>query len=95
LLHLAGGTLRLPAAGAGKRIFVRAENVRLDPAGPLTGTVERETFLGSHYRLGLSGVTEGLLYAEHAGITAPARGEVVRLDIPADAILMIDESGAA
>lgn len=89
-LQLEGGTLPLPApAASGRRAFVRAEDVKLDPQGPLTGRVETVTFLGTHYRIALSGVTPAPLFALHGGLSAPKPGETVRLTIPPDAIIIL------
>merc|ERR1711969_524071 len=54
-LHLPGGSLSLPAPAEGRAAFVRAEDIRLDPDGPLRARVESVTFLGTHYRIALSG----------------------------------------
>ena len=93
-LHLPGGTLALPAPAAGQQCFVRAEDVRLDADGPLTARVETVTFLGTHYRIALSGVTDGLLFALHAGQSAPVPGETVRLSIAPTALLVLPPDAA-
>ena len=56
-LHLEGGQLTLPKKGDGHTIFVRGEDVQIVETGPLQGTVETVTFLGTHYRIGISGIT--------------------------------------
>lgn len=88
-LHLDGGTLALPKASEGYRAFVRAEDVRIDNDGPISARVEAITFLGTHYRIALSGVVPGTLFALHGGLSAPKPGETVRLTIAPGAILTL------
>ncbi|MGR3823297.1 MAG: ABC transporter ATP-binding protein [Salipiger marinus] len=88
-LHLPGGALRLRPGAPGQQVFVRAEDIRLDPEGPLAARVEAVTFLGTHYRLALSGAAPDLLTALHAGHSAPRPGEAVRLSIAPDALLSL------
>ena len=94
-LHLEGGVLRLPRSADGQLAHVRAEDIRLDPAGPVAARVETVTFLGTHYRIALSGVTSATLFALHSGLSAPKPGEVVRLSIAPEAILLLPPSEAA
>ena len=94
-LYLDGGTLKLPEPAAGKSAFVRAEDLRLDPNGPLTGRVQTVTFLGTHYRIALSGITQHTLFALHSGLSAPNSGETIRLSIAADAILILPSTERA
>ncbi|MGI9435350.1 MAG: ABC transporter ATP-binding protein, partial [Geminicoccaceae bacterium] len=94
-LILKGGTLPLSMAGDGKTAYVRAEDVRLSDDGPLSGTVEAVTFLGSHYRIGIKGVVNDTLYALHAGLQAPKPGSVVRLDIAPEALLLLPKTKTA
>ena len=56
-LYLKGGTLTLPTDGTGQTVFVRAEDVRIVERRPLRGKVETVTFFGTHYRIGISGIT--------------------------------------
>lgn len=95
-LHLDGGTLALPNAAEGYRAFVRAEDIRIDIDGPISARVESITFLGTHYRIALSGVVPGTLFALHGGLSAPKPGETVRLSIAPGAILTLppEEVGA-
>lgn len=94
-LILKGGAVSLPAAGDGKAAYVRAEDVRLSDNGPLTGTVETVTFLGSHYRIGIRGVLNDTIYALHSGLEAPKPGSVVHLDIAPEALMLLPETQAA
>ena len=94
-LILKGGTLPLSMAGDGKTAYVRAEDVRLSDDGPLSGTVEAVTFLGSYYRIGIKGVVNDTLYALHAGLQAPKPGSVVRLDIAPEALLLLPKTKTA
>lgn len=88
-LHLDGGTLALPKAAEGYQTFVRAEDVRIDNDGPISARVEAITFLGTHYRIALSGAVPGTLFALHGGLSAPKPGEIVRLSIAPGAILTL------
>jgi len=85
-LHLEGGVLPLDARD-GHAAYVRAEDVKLDADGPLTGRIEGVTFLGTHYRIVLSGITKSLLALLHVGTSAPKVGETVRARIAPGAIL--------
>ncbi|MGI9484435.1 MAG: ABC transporter ATP-binding protein [Geminicoccaceae bacterium] len=91
-LIVKGGTLSLPQTGDGKTAYVRAEDVRLSDDGPLTGTVETVTFLGSHYRIGIKDVVNDTLYALHSGLRAPQPGSIVRLDIAPEALMLLPET---
>lgn len=88
-LHLPGGTLALTAPAEGKAAFVRAADVKLATNGPLAARVETATFLGTHYRITLSGATDGQLVCLHQGQTAPRPGEAVRLAIAPQSILTL------
>ena len=88
-LVLAGGQLKLPHLQAGQDAFVRAEHVRLDDQGPLAGMVESATFLGTHYRISLTGVADAPLFAHHAGTRAPRPGDRVRVAIDPDAVMLL------
>lgn len=89
-LHLPGGVLRLPRnMAAGEGAFVRAEDVRLDPQGPLRARVEGVTFLGTHYRLSLSGTAAGRLQALHSASEAPKAGQDVSVSISPDALMLL------
>jgi len=85
-LHLDGGVLPLDVADGGTA-YVRAEDVKLDEDGPLTGRIETVTFLGTHYRIVLSGITPDPLALLHVGASAPKVGQAVRLSIAPGAIL--------
>lgn len=93
-LHLPGGALVLPGTVPGE-VLVRAEDIRIDAQGPLTARVETVTFLGTHYRIALAGVTEGPLFALHTGRSAPKPGEEVRLSIAPAALLVLPKDRAA
>mgnify|MGYP006272384493 FL=1 len=94
-MHLPGGVLTLPQAGDGQQVLVRAEDISIDPQGPITGRVETVTFLGTHYRIALSGVMAGPLFMLHAGLSAPKPGDEVRLSIPPEALLVLPMEMAA
>ncbi|HLP68853.1 MAG TPA: ABC transporter ATP-binding protein [Rhizobium sp.] len=90
-LRLRGGVLALCAAAEGKKAFVRAEDVKIDANGPLTAQVETVTFLGTHYRIALSGASDEPLYCLHQGLCAPKLGETVRLSVAPQSILTLEE----
>jgi len=95
LLHLPGGTLALDRPVNGAAAYVRAEDVRIAIDGPLCGRVEAVTFLGTHYRLTISGVTHSPLTCLHQSFNPPRPGETVRLTIPQDAILFLQPEETA
>jgi putative spermidine/putrescine transport system ATP-binding protein len=88
-LHLPGGVLPLASDATGLEAFVRAEDVRLDTEGPLEARVETVTFLGTHYRVSLSGITSGTLYALHTGFSVPKPGNTVKVAIAPEAVLTL------
>ena len=94
-LHLPGGVLDLPKPADGKEVLVRAEDIHLDPEGPIAARVETVTFLGTHYRIALAGAGPGLLFALHSGLNAPKPGADVRLTIPREALLILPKTVAA
>lgn len=88
-LHLNGGTLLLPRDGSGHNVFVRAEDVRIDAEGPMTGQVETVTFLGTHYKIGISGIMPDVLTSSYAGQNAPKVGETVKVSIKPEALMLL------
>ncbi|TQV79264.1 ABC transporter ATP-binding protein [Denitrobaculum tricleocarpae] len=93
-LSLEGGQLSLPDDGTGRAVYVRAEDVCIADDGQLSGRVESVTFLGTHYRIGLSGVTGTLLFSLHPGASAPKPGERVKLRIAPEALMLLTEDTA-
>lgn len=94
-LHLPGGKLALTTDAIGKAAYVRAEDVRITADGPLTAEVDAVTFLGTHYRIALSGAADDTLICLHQGLTAPRTGETVRLSIAPQSILTLEPEKAA
>ena len=94
-LHLNGGTLTLPVEGKGQTAFVRAEDVQIVESGSLSGTVETVTFLGTHYRIGISGITSDMLSSIHSGQDAPKVGEIVSVSIMPDSLMLLPEETGA
>ncbi|WP_040305933.1 ABC transporter ATP-binding protein [Ahrensia sp. R2A130] len=90
--YLDGGTLTLPSDGSDRDVFVRAEDVALQAGGSLEGRVETVTFLGTHYRIGLSDIMPGLLTSTYAGQNAPRVGETVRAEIKPEALMLLPKS---
>lgn len=91
-LHLNSGVLALPGDGAGHDVYVRAENVQINADGPLAGQVETVTFLGTHYRVGISGIVPELLTSIHSGHSAPKVGEAVKVAIKPEALMLLPQS---
>jgi putative spermidine/putrescine transport system ATP-binding protein len=92
-LRLPGGALPLPLPdnAANGAVYVRAEDLRVDPKGPLRAQVETVTFLGTHYRLGLTGLTDQRLFALHHGTSAPVVGDTLHLSIPPEALICLPQ----
>ena len=90
-LRLVGGELKLPKESIGKNAFVRAESVTINENGTLTGQVENVTFLGNHYRIGIKGIMPSTLTSEYSGQNAPKIGEVVKVAIKAEDIMLLPE----
>ncbi len=95
VLALPGGNLPLPGAAPHLSAYVRPEDIRITPDGPLEARVESAVFLGTHYRVTLAGVTRHPLVAIHAAPEAPKTGSIVRLDIAPGAVLMVPAEGPA
>lgn len=93
-LHLGSGAVPLPGDGTGHDVYVRAENVQIGSDGPLSGRVETVTFLGTHYRVGISGIMPELLTSIHPGHSAPKVGETVKIDIKPEAMMLLPKDGA-
>jgi putative spermidine/putrescine transport system ATP-binding protein len=88
-LHLPGGTLALATPATGKTAYVRAEDVKITGDGPLTARVQTVTFLGTHYRIALTGAADDTLFCLHQGLTAPKPGDTVHLTIAPQSILTL------
>ena len=93
-LYLKGGTLSLPADGMGQTVFVRAEDVRIVESGPLRGKVETVTFFGTHYRIGISGITPDMLTSIHLGQDAPKVGDMINVSIMPETLMLLPEEAA-
>jgi putative spermidine/putrescine transport system ATP-binding protein len=91
VLTLMGGGLQLPSDGNGHRVYVRAEDVRINENGSLIGQVETITFLGAHYRVGIKGIMPNLLTSIYAGQNAPKVGETVKITIEPEALMLLPE----
>ncbi|MEP2717898.1 ABC transporter ATP-binding protein [Pseudophaeobacter sp.] len=91
-LQMRNGAVALPDAGAGHLPYVRAENIQISHTGPVSARVEAVTFLGTHYRVALSGLGDNMLYCTHQGDSAPRVGSEVRLAIPTAGIMMLPRS---
>ena len=93
-LYLKGGTLSLPADGMGQTVFVRAEDVRIVESGPLSGKVETVTFFGTHYRIGISGITPDMLTSIHLGQDAPKVGDMINVSIMPETLMLLPDEAA-
>ena len=93
-LLLPGGNLTLPRDGGGHDAFVRAEDVLIDGAGPLKGHVESVTFLGTHYRVGITGIMTDVLTSIFPGQNAPRIGDTVQVSIEPEALMLLPQSGS-
>ena len=94
-LHLEGGQLALPKEGDGHTVFVRGEDVQIVETGPLQGTVETVTFLGTHYRIGISGITSYVIASIHSAHQAPKVGEKINVAITPEALMLLPKEVAA
>jgi putative spermidine/putrescine transport system ATP-binding protein len=94
-LHLEGGQLTLPKKGDGHTIFVRGEDVQIVETGPLQGTVETVTFLGTHYRIGISGISSHVIASIHSEHQAPKVGEKINVAITPEALILLPKEVAA
>jgi len=94
-LHLEGGQLALPKEGDGHAVFVRGENVQIVETGPLQGTVETVTFLGTHYRIGISGISSHVIASIHSAHQAPKVGEKINVAITPEALMLLPKEVAA
>lgn len=94
-LNLPGGILDLPKGAEGREVLVRAENVKITSEGPISARVEAVTFLGTHYRVTLSGAADGPLAALHMANTAPKPGQMVQVSIAPESLLILPRESAA
>ena len=90
-LLLPGGELTLPRSGGGQDAFVRAEDVLIDGSGPLKGLVESVTFLGTHYRVGITGIMPDVLTSIFPGQNAPKIGDTVQISIEPEALMLLPQ----
>lgn len=90
-LQLDGGSIKLPKDGTGQDVFVRAEDVQIDAEGPLVGQVETVTFLGTHYKIGLSGIMSDIMTSTYAGQNAPKVGDTIKASIKPEALMLMPE----
>jgi len=90
-LSLSGGVLPLDRDGGGKDVFVRAEDVLIDPSGPLSGAVETVTFLGTHYRVGIAGIMPDILTSIFPGQNAPRIGDTVQVSIKPESMMLLPQ----
>jgi putative spermidine/putrescine transport system ATP-binding protein len=68
---------------------VRAENIQINKNGSLSGFVDAVTFLGTHYRVGISGVVSESITSIFSGNKVPKLGEKIRLSIDPQSILLL------
>jgi len=70
-------------------LYIRAENIHLDPQGSLSGRLESVTFLGTHYRLVISGVTNRPLHCLTREAALPALGDKVNLTVDPRSVMVL------
>jgi len=91
-LKLNGGEISLPRNGTGCDAYVRAENIQVSKNGPLSGRVDNITFLGTHYRLGISGVIAEPITSIFSGNKVPKIGDKINISIEPDTILLLPKT---
>lgn len=94
-LNFKGGSIQLNRDSAGHDAYVRAQDVQIDNNGSLAGQVETVTFLGTHYRIGMSGIIPELLTSLYTGQVAPKVGDTVKVSINPDAIMLLPQNTGA
>ena len=98
ILSCAGGQQALPEGktiAPSSSIYVRAENIHLDPSGSLQGKLEAATFLGTHYRLVLSGITGKPVHCMTRQSALPEIGQNVRVSIDPSSLIALPASDTA
>ena len=96
-IELPGGRLDLPKAlAANQSVYVRPEALKITPpeGAGLVGRVSGRLFLGTHYRLTIDDVTSGPLSVLSADPNPPAIGDAVGVEVPSEAIMMLDSDAA-
>ena len=88
-LQLQGGEVSLASDGTGCEAFVRAENIQINKNGSLSGYVDTVTFLGTHYRVGISGVISEPITSIFSGNKVPKLGEKINIMIEPQSILLL------
>ena len=68
---------------------MRAENIQINENGPLSGRVDNITFLGTHYRLGISGIVPEPIISILSGNKVPKIGDKVNISIDPESILIL------
>ncbi len=89
-LHLAGGVMQIEFAGeCPENFFVRPEDIKIvDVDGAtLRGTVIGRVFLGTHYKLTISGICSEPVTALAQGNAAPQTGDLVGLEIAPQSLI--------
>jgi putative spermidine/putrescine transport system ATP-binding protein len=88
-IKLNGGEISLPRDGTDCEAYVRAENIQINENGPLSGRVDNITFLGTHYRLGISGIVPEPITSIFSGNKAPKIGDKINISIEPETILLL------
>jgi thiamine transport system ATP-binding protein len=71
----------------GRRVLTRSDGLRIDPGGPIPGTVVARTFRRDHFLLTVAGPDDARYEVAVAGPAVPVAGDAVRLSVVADAAL--------
>ena len=71
------------------KTFTWAEIIQINKNGSLCGCVDTVTFLGTHYRVGISGVISEPITSIFSGDKVPKLGEKINLTIEPQSILLL------
>ena len=85
-------TLTQALGGPAKWSSLRPESLRLDPKGPITGTVQTHRYLGTGTRITLSLQNTDLHAFLPAGTEIPPEGSPITLNFPPNALHIMDDT---
>jgi len=71
----------------GRRVLTRSDGMRIDPDGPITGTVVARTFRRDHFLLTVAGPDDMRYEVAVAGAVVPTPGDHLRLSVDPSAAL--------
>ena len=85
-------SLTAQLGGPAKWSSLRPESLRLDPTGPLSGTVSAIRYLGAGHRIAISTHGTDIAAILPAGSPLPEPGSAIRLGFSTDALHIMDEA---